>query len=496
MAEKTKHPAKESRKNAGSDGSEHSHFEYGSTHGQWDRDDGSDFAITSVNVPDRLDTQEVRARAADDTRTSVQRFHRDDLMRAGKWLLAALVLAAAFLWAVRAVVPIRAAISPAGIEDQVSKALGVPVSVASTELRFSPTPRLVISGMIAQSGWQLPEIAVHFNWRDVVRALRTSTWALGEARVGPVELSGQDALALLHAVRGATALPAPVSTIHFQSVSFPDLVLLPGRYEAVLRRGGKQGFASIALARLDVQGRVDLEITSPSTPEGNAGFAFFATGWPASVGPAVNWKEATAQGEFRGDLLKVDTYSVGAPFGNLNGAAVISKVGSDWRVSGTIRSPDLSLEELTRHAAGLGDGEAALARIPLRGTAKIDLTVAGAGSTVDEALRTSRATGAASVSGATVSGLNLGMVATQGDPALAGGVTRLTDLDFDLIASANGVAIRNIAGRAGSLRVHGDFDIDRKLQLNGAIRPEVMSPRGVTSAQVRLGGTVASPTYR
>jgi hypothetical protein len=496
MAKQTGHPPKETARKAGSSESEYSHIEYRSTHGRWDQDTGSDFAITSVNVPDRLDTQEVRARADDDSQSSVHRFHRDDVFRAVKWLAGVLLLVAASVWAARQLAPVRAAISPAGIEAQVSKALGVPVSVADTELRFSPTPRLIITGMVAQSGWRLPEIAVDFNWRDVLRGLQTSSWALGEARVAAIELTGAEALALLQSVRGASGLSAAVSTIRLQRVSFPDLVFLSGRYEAVIRRDGKKDFSSVSLKRLDTDGQVDLEITPPSVPDGSAKFALFATKWAAAVGPAVTWSEANAQGEFRADLLKVDSYSVGAQFGNLNGAALIAREGLGWRLTGNVRGPDLNLEELIRHAAGLGGSEAELARIPLRGIAKFDLPLSGTGTTVNQMLERAKAAGTVSVSGATLGGLNLGLAATQGGASAAGGTTRFADLEFDVSASGDGLVVRNVAGRAGNLRVHGGFDVDRKLQLNGSLRPEVTSPRGVVGTQVRLGGTIAAPTYR
>ncbi len=496
MSKQVERPVKDSSKAKGSGESQHSHFELGSTRGRWDKDDGSDFAITSVNVPDRLDTQEVRARADGDSQSSVRRFHPDDVVRLVKWSVILLALVAAAVWAGRLVSPIRSAISPAGIEAQVSRALGVPVSVAASEMRFLPAPRLVISGMVAQSGWRLPEVTLNFNWRDVLHGLQSAVWVVGEARVAPVELPANEALALLQSVRGASDLPAAVSTIRFESVSFPELVLLPGRYEAVIRRDARKNFGPLALKRLDGGGQFDVEIRSPTVPNGNAGFAMFASQWASTVGPSMTWREATAQGEFRADRVQIESFSVGAPFGNINGAAVIAMEGKGWRLAGNARSADLNLQELTRHASGLAESEASLARMPLRGTAKFDLTLAGAGATLAQTLAQTRAGGSVSVSSALLNGLNLGLAATQGGIDGAGGSTRFTDLDFELVASGGGLAIRNVVGRAGGLRVFGGFDVDRGLQLSGSLRPEVASPRGVTGAQIRLGGTAAAPTYQ
>jgi hypothetical protein len=51
-------------------------------------------------------------------------------------------------------------------------------------------------------------------------------------------------------------------------------------------------------------------------------------------------------------------------------------------------------------------------------------------------------------------------------------------------------------GRAGSLRLSGGFTVDPALQVNGVLRPEVVSPRGATSAMIQVGGTIAAPTFR
>ncbi len=485
----------------GSNESKHSHVEFGTTRSRWDPDAGADFAITTVNVPDRLDAQEVRARASVDSGPpSVRRFHRDDLRRVIGWLLGLAVLGG-IVWAgARLAGPVRAAISPKGVESQIGDALGFPVSVRATELRLLPSPRLVVSDVIGQGGLRLPEISVNFNWRDALHGLRSSNWVLGEARVAPTELTGEQALKLLQAVRRASRLSAAVSTIRFESVAFPDLVLMPGRYEVVVRRGvGQREFDAVTASRLDARGQTEFEIKPPISPDGKAEFRLFASQWQAGVGPAVVWSEATAQGDFSAGRLQVESFSVGARFGNLNGSALVEQDGQGWRLTGTARSADVAIEELIRYLASPAGADApaeSTASTPFRGIAKIDLALAGAGTTAAEALRRAVASGPVSVSGATWAGMNLGLAATQGSAIGAGGMTRLTDLDLVATGSADGLVVRNLAGRAGSLRVRGGFSVDRQLQLRGAIRSEVASPRGVAGVDIRLGGTVSAPTYQ
>ncbi len=496
MANTTKRPTGSTAFTRGRGDTRHSHFEYGSTQGRWGNKDDSDFVITSVNVPDRLDTQEVRNRAdAESTLPTVGRFHRDDVLRAVRWGIAALVLLGLGWWGMRVAGPLREAISPAGIEALLGKALGAPVSVRETSLRLSPSPRLVVTDTFVQSGFRLPEVAVLFDWRDAFRGLQTSNWVLGEVRVAPVDLTGEQALALLSSVRGASRLPAALSTIRFESITFTDLSLLPGRYEALIRRGvGQPEFGVVALKRLDGDGRVDLEVTP--VPDGNSKFALFANRWPASVGPAIVWSEATAQGEFSAELLKVDSFSVGARFGNINGSALLAKSGQRWQLTGNLRAPDLNVGELASHAAGLSEVEGAESRMPLRGIGRLELALSGSAATAADTLRGASASGRGSIPGATFSGLNLGQAATQGGAASAGGITRLTDLEFEVLASRGGVIVRNMSGKAGSLRVSGGFSVDAGLKLSGLLRPEVASPRGAASAMIEIGGPIGSPTFR
>lgn len=497
MAKKSSQQPPDVTRTKGLEESQYSHIEYGSTRGNWDRGAATDFAITTVNVPDRLDTQEVRAKAA--TAPSVSRFHPSDFFRLLRWLVLLAILGGLAWGAMRIAVPVREAISPAGVGGIMSKALGLPVTVRGTELRFSPSPRLVITDIIAQNGVRLPEIAVHFNWRDAIRGLQSAHWVLGEARVAPMRLTGQEALDLLQSVPLASGLPAGVSTVRFESVEFPEIAFLPGRYEAVIRRGiGQRDFNAINLKRMDGSGQFEVEVT-PAPASGQAAkFAMFASKWPAVVGPAMTWNEATARGEFGADFLKIDSYSVGERFGNLNGAALLSRDAKGWKLTGNLRGPDIRVEELIRYVSGATPAESPqpATAAPLRGTAKFDLAVAGSGASVTDTLQRAVASGSVSVLGAVLAGVNLGTAATQGDLGGSGSVTRFSDLDLDVVVSAGGVNVRGVSGKAGSLRVSGGLVVDRNLRVNGGLRSEVASPRGIAAAPVRVGGTAGALSFQ
>jgi hypothetical protein len=224
----------------------------------------------------------------------------------------------------------------------------------------------------------------------------------------------------------------------------------------------------------------------------------FASKWPAVVGPAMIWNEATARGEFSADFLKVDSYSVGERFGNLNGAALLSKDGIGWKLTGNLRGPDINVEELIRYASGAAVPAESLQpwATPLRGTAKFDLAVASSGASVTDTLQKAVASGPVSVLGAVLAGINLGTAATQGDLGGSGSVTRFSDLDLDVVVSAGGVNVRGVSGRAGSLRVSGGLVVDRKLRVSGGLRSEVASPRGIAAAPVRVAGTASALNFQ
>ncbi len=498
MGKDTGQSSSETAYRRGSEESKHSHFELDSARGKWDAESKTDFAITSVNVPDRLDTQEVRARAAaDDSLPKVRRFHPDDIRRALRWLVVGAVLVGAGWWAARLALSFRDAAAPAGIEARVGDALGSPVSVADTRVRWLPAPQLVITGLVAQAGFRLPEVVVNLNPRDLLQGGATSGLTVGEARVGPAAFSGEEALAILRSARAAGRLPAAVATIRFESVTFPDVALLPGRYEVVLRREvGRAEFGSIHMKRLDTEGRLDIEVTPPLAEGENASFTLAAAQWRAGVGPAVVWDEAMARGEFGAGTVRVESYSVGARFGNLNGAALLSRDGPGWQVTGNIRSADLSLEDLARYLSMPAAAGSPAASAPLLGAARFDLQARGRGASVEEALQAVVASGPFSVPGAVVSGINLGAAATQGGAAGAGGSTRLVDLRGEASVSRRGLAVSGLAGSAGSLRVSGGFAVDPQAKVEGLLRAEVASPRGVSSAAVRLSGPVAALSFR
>ena len=165
--------------------SDHSHFEYPSVPGNWEAASATDFAITTVNVPDRLDAQELRARRdAEDAAPRVSRFHPSDLTRwAGRAFLIA-ILGAVVWGGFQLAVPVREAFSANGLSERLTVTLKAPTTVRASRMEWWPVPRLVVSGIDVVGRFAIPEASVHFNWSDAVEALRSAKLVLGEVMLG------------------------------------------------------------------------------------------------------------------------------------------------------------------------------------------------------------------------------------------------------------------------------------------------------------------------
>jgi hypothetical protein len=476
--------------------SQHSHIEYGSTRVNWDRGNSTDFAITTVNVPDRLDAQELRARAdADYAQPRVSRLHPSDFIRWGLRLLWLGILAVLAWGAIRIAEPIKEALSPSGLSERLTVALGTPTTVRGAQMTWWPSPRLTVEGIDVVGRFSLPMATIYFNWRDAYAALRDAEWVLGEIRIAPLELNGTQAMALLQAVPSGDRLPRGLSTIRFESVSFAGVPFLPVAYEAVVRRGINKAFNLVTLKPATGDANLEIEISAPQAVDQLASFKLYARGWQAPVGPRVAWSEAVAQGKFSAATLLLDSYSVGAPFGNMNGTGVLVADGNGWSLKGNLKGADVRVGSLIGFVGGKQTGEASKFSPFFEGTAKFDLAITGSGPTVAKALDSASVSGTVSVPASVLEGINLGLVATQHDVGGAGGSTRLAELEAQVFASSAGVAIRNIAGRAGNLKVGGGLNVTKDLSVNGSLSAAMATARGGASAVARLSGTVVEPRF-
>jgi len=141
---------------------------------EWDPTEASSFAITTVNVPDRLDLQEERDRAEMEEYAE----HRRRVVLQA-WMKRFLVVAVVIVFGgvVYGVLkPVRDQASASRVGERLTGAFKVPVKVAGTEFRFLPSPRLILRGVDVGGEFGADQVALLINWKDLWFALNGGQW--------------------------------------------------------------------------------------------------------------------------------------------------------------------------------------------------------------------------------------------------------------------------------------------------------------------------------
>jgi len=453
----------------------------------WDAE-ATRFAITTVNVPDRLDLQEERDRADLDDFADHRR--RVALRAWMKRLLVFAVVAVLLAGAVATLQPLRNEVSAGSVASRLTTVFKQPVTVADTEFRFSPTPRMIVRG-IAVGDIKADEASLLINWRDLWSAIRGGNWVWSEGTVAPISLTAQQAQWLAGTLPGgANELPSKISTVRFESIRVSESPLMPGRYEATLRRGDDGKFGPLVIRELDIDGTMRMTLRPVRNSEGRQvlDFRLDADRWQAPFGPRVRWSDVRANGRLDAQLLEVSSYTLGGFFGVVGGALYAAH-DTEWVVTGNATVTNLDIEAVLQSLRPANQ-EAPAA---FQGTARMELALVGRGATLDDALALAVAAGPFQVRWATVNGINLGMAAAQG--AIGGGVTRFTEFGGVLGASRAGVRFEDTGGRAGALAVKGDFTVAPDLSLAGTVHVELGGQRVQAPITLRVRGTVLAPRF-
>lgn len=449
------------------------------------------FAITSVNVPDALDLQEERDKTAWADALAVKQRERRKrwLVRGG---VVAGVLALAFLvlglWE-----PMPDATKPQAVAARLSTALGLPVTVQATDLDLLPAPHLTVSGLEVAGRTHIDAVRVGINWSEVWHGLNSGDWTWGEARVAPLKLSASQALELAQGLlRAGDGLPAKVSTVRFESLRFPGSTLLPGHYEAIARRGADGRFARLTLAEQGLgEGSLELAL-APGEPYPR--FELVAARWALPFGPRVAWNEIRASGLLEPEAIRVAAFSLGGFYGVTTGVVSAQHRGGEWTIAGVAEPTNLDLDAILgvatgrRPSAAAGDSPA-----PFQGTLTGRLQMAGRGATLEAAIAATTLNGPFQVRWATLNGVNLGVVAAQGEKK--GGVTRFTEFGGALSADRHTLSFQGVEGRAGAMRARGDFSAAPDGALRGFVRVDLGGAVSQAPATLRLSGTIAKPQF-
>lgn len=464
------------------------------TEPQWDATEATRFAITTVNVPDRLDLQEERDRAEMEEYADE---HRRQTLRV--WMKRLLVVAVigvfgAVLYGL--IKPIRDETSAERVGERLSQAFKRPVKVADTDFQVVPAPRLVVRGIDIGGQFRAEEVSLLINWPDLWAALRGGQWVWGEATVAPMTLTPAQALAAVKTVPpGARDLPGKISTIRFESIRISDSRLFPGRYEGVLRRADGGGFGPLAVRQLDVEGGGMQMQFRPAPAEAGAGSIDFTLGaerWALPVGTRQPWNEVRARGRLYGNVVEVSEFVLAGFFGVTTGT-VFAASDVEWAITGIANASNIDLESVLQSMRTKGQGPADGNPAAMQGTASLQLAIAGRGDSLEDAVSRSTVSGPFQVRWATLNGINLGLAATQG--ATASGTTRFTEFEGVLTASSSGVRFEETGGRAGALSARGDFAVARDLSLAGGVRVELGGQTVQAPISLRIRGTALEPRF-
>jgi len=452
------------------------------------------WAITTVNVPDRLDLQEERDRAeeveySDGRRREILRVWMKRLL-----MVAVLAVIAAGIYAT--IAPLREETSAARVSERLTAVFKRPVRVGETDFRFSPTPRLIVRAIDVGGQFKADEISLLINWKDLWSAIRGGNWVWSEALIAPMTITPAQAAYIVRTLPGgARELPSKISTIRFASVRIGDSRLFPDAFEGVLRRTPDGTFGPLVLRPLDADGTMQLSFRPGRLQDGRESIEFRleADRWTPPFGPRVRWNEIQATGRIFDNVVEVSDFTLAGFFGMTSGT-VYAATDVEWAITGIAGASNIDVESVLqtlRPAAQVASGEGPPTAV--QGTATMSLTMAGRGPSLDDAIARTAIAGPFQIRWATLNGINLGLAASQG--AMAAGTTRFTEFNGLMAASANGVRFEDTGGRAGAMAARGDFTVDPDLALAGGVRVELGTNRVQAPVSLRVRGTVLEPRF-
>ena len=452
------------------------------------------WAITTVNVPDRLDLQEERDRAEEDEYSDGRRREILRVWMKRLLMLAVLAVIAAGIYAT--VAPLREETSAARVSERLTAVFKRPVRVADSDFRFSPTPRLIVRGIDVGGQFKADEISLLINWKDLWSAVRGGNWVWSEALIAPLAVTPAQAAYIVRTLPGgARELPSKISTIRFASVRIADSHLFPDAFEGVLRRTTDGAFGPLVLRPLNGDGTMQLSFRPGRLPDGRdtIEFRLNADRWMPPFGPRVRWNEIQATGRIFDNVIEVSDFTLAGFFGMTSGT-VYAATDVEWAITGIAGASNIDVESVLqtlRPAGQAASGEGPPTAV--QGTATMSLTMAGRGQSLDDAIARTAISGPFQIRWATLNGINLGLAASQG--AMAAGQTRFTEFNGVMAASANGVHFEDTGGRAGAMAARGDFTVAPDLALAGGVRVELGTNRVQAPVSLRVRGTALEPRF-
>ncbi len=458
------------------------------------------FAITSVNVPDRLDMRDMddRKQAEEDYRK-----RRIDPAVLRAWLprmfFLALVVGAA-LALFEAIETWSTTLSASQLSQRLSRALGVPVRIETSQFSISPTPRLVLSKVVVDNQLVLPEISVNLATKTVSQMFQARGWAWGEAVVAPTVISleqGRSLIALTSKLDGA--FPKSLSTVRFEHLEVAGQPWLSGSWAVSLARGKDGAFATVTATQQTEKNSLRFDLTPAANP-GEVAVQMEAKNRSLPFLPNFPLEIAVASGHLTADRVEVDQFSLGGVFGSIQGR-LSGTLSGVWLLEGFAQTDGVDLEALFHDIAPppppRDDDPNGAALSAFQGTAAFSGHFEGVGKTLFEAGESAIFQAPVHVRWPILNGVNLGYAATRpGETGgTGGGTTRFSALDGQLLANATGVTLRDIHARAGALLASGEVRMGAGHELSGLLHVDMGATRVLAPIRVVVRGTLQRPEF-
>src|SRR5438132_6743476 len=338
----------------------------------------SDFAITSVNVGDRLDQRELDDRKQQENAFYARRGWSLAMRIWARRLLPYLVLAAMLMLAGRWLADQREALASGRIAQRLSAALHVPVQVQDSRFRTTPTPALVLTGVDLGGQVRLDEVTLEFTAPNLWQAVMSGHSRWGGVVISPLTISLDQANQLLTWLAVLDrAVPDSVTKVRVAQLRFAGSALLRDRYEAVTRRERNGQFTSVLLRRLDSPGSMQLQVT-PDRSGGPIAFQCDAADWQPPFAPRTSWSELVANGHISSSSIQIDKFSMGSAFGAIEGRLLVQrdeKGAAIWTATGQVNTVGIDVATVIQQISKSPqppEGTPASAAASMSGTAAID----------------------------------------------------------------------------------------------------------------------------
>lgn len=464
----------------------------------------TDFAITSVDVPDRLDQREVDDRRQQDE-ASVYARQGFAVLRWWRRLLPYVVLLAVLGLAGVWLAAQRENLAAGRIAQSLSSALHVPVHVQDSRLQTTPAPALVLTGVDLGGQVRFDEVTLEFTAPSLWQAVMSGQRRWGDIVIPAITLNFDQANQLLTWLASLDrAVPDSVTRVRIAQLRFAGSGLLPDRYEAVTRRDPSGQFTSVKMRRLDGPGSLQLQFT-PDRAGGAVALQCDAADWQPPFAPKTAWSELIATGHVGAGGIDLDKFTLGSAFGAFEGQLSVRRQSGGaaaWTADGQLSTVGIDLPTFIQQISNPGkpppEATENVAATPMSGTASIDAMFKGAGATPEEALGSLVAAGEIKVRSAMLNGINLGYAAsrpTSGGSTNNAAFTRFTRFEASFVSGSSGVSFRNIHGSAGALATRGDLMVSRELALDGQLHVNLGGSRIQAPLRIHVRGTVEHPQF-